>query len=192
MGSEVNFDTAYRASLRQYELGRLRVSVQRAAMVCILVAGAATFLFGKVALVWIPITLVSLTFTEWRGSLLMQGARRGLLAGLASLLLPLSILRPCCGVDAKAMGVSCCVMPSACWVTGTVVGLAMTLFLPKAPRRKRKQAALGLILGVTSVAVLRCSMLFLGEAVGLLGGIAAGVIATSAARAWLSRVRSGT
>jgi hypothetical protein len=51
------------------------------------------------------------------------------------------------------------------------------------------EAAVGMIVGVTSVAVLRCSALFLGEALGLLGGIAAAVAATSMARAWLGRPR---
>lgn len=184
------FDTAYRATRRQYELGRLATAARRAAMAATLVAAVATIMFGKGALVWLPVTLLAITFAEWRGVFLMKGARRGFLVGIASMLLPLSILRPCCALDAKAMGMSCCVMPSACWATGAVVGLAMALLLPKAPEGRRVQAAAGMILGVTSVAVLRCSMLFLGEAIGLLGGMAAGVIATGLARAWLDRLRT--
>jgi hypothetical protein len=187
---ESNFDVAYRATRRQYELGRLTGALRHAAMVTILVALGAGFMFGKSALVWLPVTFLAVTLTEWRGVFLMKAARRGLLAGFGSMLLPLSILRPCCGVDAKAMGVACCVMPSACWAAGSVVGLAMALLLPKAPEGRRMEAAFGMILGVTAVAVTRCSMLFLGEAVGLLGGIMAGVVASSLARAWLSRARS--
>jgi hypothetical protein len=185
-----SFDAAYRATRRHYEVSRLVIAVQHAATVTVAVALVSGLVFGKRSLVWLPVTFFAVTFTEWRGVLLMRGARRGLVAGFASMLLPLSVLRPCCGVDARAMGTTCCTMPSACWAVGAFVGLAMALLLPKAPERRRAEAALGLILGVISVAVLRCSMLFLGEAVGLLGGMAAGVIATSMARAWLSRGRS--
>jgi hypothetical protein len=184
------FDVAYRATRRRYELGRLLAAFQSAAVVTLAVALVSGIVIGRRALVWVPVTFVTVAFTEWRGVLLMKGARRGVIAGLGSMLLPLSILRPCCGVDAKAMGESCCTMPSACWASGAVVGLVMALVLPKAPEGRRTEAAAGVILGVTSVAVLRCSALFAGEAVGLLGGIAAAVAATSLARAWLSRGRS--
>jgi hypothetical protein len=185
-----DFDQAYRATRRQYELGRFATAARHAATAVILVAVVAGLMFGKSALVWLPVTLLVITFTEWRGVFLMKGARRGFVVGIVSMLLPLSILRPCCGLDAKAMGMSCCVMPSACWATGAVVGLAMALLLPKAPEGRRVQAAAGMTLGVTSVAVLRCSMLFVGEAVGLLGGLTAGVIATCLARACLDRLRT--
>jgi hypothetical protein len=186
------FVAVYRATRRQYELGRLIVAFRRAAMVAIAVAGVAGGVFGRRALVWLPVSVLAIAFTEWRGMSLMKGARRGLIAGVASMLLPLSLLRPCCGIDAKAIGTTCCTMPSACWAAGAAVGLGMALLLPDAREGRRKEAALGMILGVTSVAVVRCSMLFLGEAVGLLGGIVAGVIATSLARASVKNRRSFT
>lgn len=173
----------YRATRRSYELGRLASALRHAGIVAIATAVVSGIIFGRRGLVWLPVSVLAITFTEWRGVFLMRGARRGLIAGFASMLLPLSILRPCCGIDAKAMGTTCCTMPSACWAAGAIVGLGMALLLPEAPERRRAQAALGMILGVTSVAVVRCSMLFFGEAVGLLGGIAAGVVATSLARA---------
>ncbi len=183
------FAIAYRATRRRYEVGRLMTALRHAAMLTVLVAVVAGFLFGRRALIWLPITLLAITFTEWRGMFVMKGARRGLLAGFGSMLLPLSILRPCCGIDAKAMGTACCIMPSACWATGAVVGLGMALLLPKAPDGQRTHAALGMILGVTAVAVTRCSMLFLGEAVGLLGGMAAAISTAGMTRAWLDRHR---
>lgn len=182
--------TAYQATRRSYEMGRLATSIRHAAMATVLAATVSVLAVGKSALLWLPATFLAVTFTEWRGVFLMKGARRGLIVGIVSMLLPLSVLRPCCGLDAKAIGESCCTMPSACWAAGAAVGLAMALLLPKAPPGRRTQAAVGMIVGVTSVAVLRCSMLFLGEAVGLLGGIAAGVVASSLARACIDRIRS--
>jgi hypothetical protein len=189
---ESNFDAVYRASRRSYEWGRLRAATLHAAVVVVLVALAAELLFGRGALPWLPITFAALTFAEWRGGEVMKGARRGLLAGFGSMLLPLSVLRPCCGIDAKAVGVSCCIMPSACWLMGAFVGLAMVLLVPNAPKERRLQGAGGLILGVASVAVTRCSMLYVGEAIGLFGGLTAGVIATALTRIWLSRPRTAT
>jgi RNA polymerase sigma factor (sigma-70 family) len=147
---------------------------------------------GRRALVWVPAALLVITFTEWRGVFLMKGARRGVIAGFGSMLLPLSVLRPCCGVDAKAMGATCCIMPSACWAAGAVLGLGMALLLPRVPEGRRTEAALGMILGVISVAVPRCSMLFLGEGLGLLGGVVAGIVATSVVGVLLSGRRSFT
>ena len=187
---ENSFHAAYRASRRHYELGRLRVAIQRALVVVIPTALAAQWIFGSGALVWLPITFVALTFSEWRGGDVMRGARRGLVAGFGSMLLPLSVLRPCCGIDAKAVGASCCVMPSACWLMGAFIGLAMALLVPNAPQERRLHGAAGMILGVTSVAITRCSILFFGEAVGLLGGLAVGIVATGLARAGLDRLRT--
>jgi len=189
MGSDARFEAAQRASRWRYELGRLRLSAHRAAAVALLGGVVAMLLLGRSAVLWIPITFLLVTFTEWRGSFLMRGARRGIVAGACSLLLPLSILRPCCGVDARAMGETCCTMPSACWLAGALLGFAITLLLPDVPAGRRMTATTGVVLGMASVVVLRCSMLFAFEIVGLLGGIAASAIATTLARAWI-RLRS--
>jgi len=181
-----DFALAYRASRRSYELGRLGLALVHAAVAVALVGAVAVGLLGRSSLDWLPITFVATALAEWRGGFLLRGARRGMLAGLAALLLPLSVLRPCCGLDAKAMGVACCVMPSACSAAGALVGAAAALLLPNAPDR-RLQASAGLLLGVVAVAVPRCSHLFLGETVGLLAGVAAGLVAVSAGRAWLVR-----
>jgi len=151
----------YRATRRQYELGRMMVALRRAGVMAMAVAVLSGTLFGRRALVWLPVSVLAFAFSEWRGTFLAKGARRGLVAGVGSMLLPLSVLRPCCGVDARAMGTTCCTMPSACWAAGAVVGLGMALLLPRAPEGRRAEAALGMILGVSSVAVLRCSTLFL-------------------------------
>jgi hypothetical protein len=180
----------YRATRRAYELGRLAMAVRRAGFFTLGVAVMSAALCGRESLVWLPVTFTVVALTEWRGGLLVKGARRGLFAGVASMVLPLSLLRPCCGLDAKAMGTTCCTMPSVCWAAGGAVGLAVALLMPVAPAGRRSEAALGLVLGVTSVALVRCSMLFVGEAAGLLGGMAAGIVASSLARAWLGGRRS--
>jgi hypothetical protein len=185
-----DFDSAHAASLRSYELGRFGVALRHGAVVSALLAVAAGFAFGKAALVWIPVTLLAVTFTEWRGSALMKGARHGLLAGVGTLLLPLSILRPCCRIDAMtralAMGDDCCTQPAACWAAGAIAGLLMALLVPRAPRGKWLETGIGMAIGVVAVAVVRCSILFLGEAIGLLGGLASVLVSASLARGWLA------
>jgi hypothetical protein len=183
-----NFETAHRAARWQYELGRLRDAVIRGAVVVVLAAVVARFAIGKSALVWLPLTFAVAVLTEWQGRAWMKGARRGLGAGFVTLLLPLSILRPCCAADrAVAVSASCCTMPAVCWVAGGALGLALSLVLPKDAAGRRWEAALGMLLGVTSITAMRCSALFLAEAAGLLGGLLAGVVAASLARALLDR-----
>jgi hypothetical protein len=189
-----SLESAHAAALRSYEVGRFWVALRHAAIVSGSLAVAAGFAFGKAALLWIPVTLVAVTFAEWRGAALMKGARRGVLAGVGTLLLPLSILRPCCRVDAMAravaMGQDCCTEPSACWAAGAIAGLVMAVLVPRARNGKLFETALGMVLGVSSVAVVRCSILFAGEALGLLGGMAATLVATSLARSVLERNRA--
>jgi hypothetical protein len=185
-----NFDTAYRAARSHYELGRLRDALARAAVVVLLAAIVTGLAIGKGALAWLPLTFAVAVFTEWQGRVWMKAARRGVGAGFVALLLPLSILRPCCAANpSAALSASCCTMPSVCWVAGGALGLALSLALPKDAAGRRWEAALGMLLGVTSVTVMRCSALFFAEAAGLLGGLLAGVIAASLARALLDRTR---
>jgi hypothetical protein len=185
-----SFDTTYRVARRHYELGRLRDALIRATVVVLLAAAVTGLAIGKAALVWLPLTFAVAVFTEWQGRSWMKGARRGVGAGFIALLLPLSILRPCCAADrAAALSASCCTMPAICWVTGGALGLALSLVLPKDAAGRRWEAALGTLLGVMSITVVRCSALFLAEAAGLLGGLLAGVVAASLARALLDRAR---
>ena len=185
-----SWDTTYRAARRHYELGRLRDAVVRALVVVLIAAVVGGLAIGAAALVWLPLSFVVSVFTEWQGRWWMRGARRGLVAGFVSLVLPLSVLRPCCGSSPMAtLGATCCTMPSVCWVTGGALGLALSLVLPRDGAGHRGEAALGMLLGVTSITVLRCSALFLAEAAGLLGGLLAGVVAASLARALLDRAR---
>jgi hypothetical protein len=185
-----SFDSVYRAARWRYELGRLRDAAVRAAAVVLLAAVVAGFAIGTGALAWLPLTFAVVVFTEWYGRVWMKAARRGVAAGFIALLVPLSILRPCCASDrAAALSATCCTMPSVCWVAGGVLGLALSVVLPKDARGRRGEAALGMLLGVTSITVMRCSGLFLPEAMGLLGGLLASVVAASLARAVLDRTR---
>jgi len=188
-----NWDTTYGAARRHYELGRLRGAVVRALVVVGLAAVVGGLAIGGAALVWLPLAFIVSVFTEWQGRWWMRGARRGTIAGFISLVLPLSILRPCCGSNpAAVLGAACCTMPSVCWVAGGALGLALSLVLPRDGAANRWEAALGMLLGVLSITVLRCSALFLAEAAGLLGGLLAGVVAASLARALLDRSRLAT
>jgi hypothetical protein len=184
-----DFDSARRAARRAYELGRLRQGLGRALVVAAAAGAASAIVVGWRAMAWLPVTAAVWAFVEWRGAWLREGARRGLLAGMASLFLPLSVLRPCCSPEAMASGTNCCTtaMPSTCAGVGALLGLSLALLLPRAPRTRRLEAALGMALGTGALAALRCGPLLLGEAVGLLGGLMAGVAAASLARAWMDR-----
>ena len=70
-----------------------------------------------------------------------------------------------------------CTMPEACVAAGALLGLSVAALVPRSPREHRVKVAWGMALGVGSVAALRCVPLFLGDAVGLLGGLLAGVVA---------------
>jgi hypothetical protein len=188
------FQDAYRKARGSYERGRVFRGVRNATAIALVAWVLSRVACGGDGWAhWLPVTVLAIAVAEWRGSLFMAGARRGVCAGLASMLLPLSILRPCCGdMAAKGMaaGATCCTMPSVCWLTGGFVGLAMALLLPQAPAGRRWEAPAGMLLGITSLAILRCSSLFIGEAIGLLGGIAAGVTAANLARLAVLRLRT--
>src|SRR5205823_6332465 len=84
-------EDAMRAARTAYEFGRVRIALVRAAVAATAVAAIALAIVGARALPWVVATFVTTAFVEWRGGVLARGARRGILAGLATLLLPLSI-----------------------------------------------------------------------------------------------------
>src|SRR5688572_24992749 len=87
---------------RAYELGRLRTSLVRALYVAVPVCLFTLAISGRDALAWLPITYVTWVFAQWRGGPLLRGAFVGLLGGIVTYLLPLSLLRPCCSPEAMA------------------------------------------------------------------------------------------
>ena len=174
---------------RAYELGRLETSALRAAGVVAALTVPSYLASGPSAFGWMPVAFVLWVVAFWRGEAVLRGAWRGLLAGGAALVLPMSLLRPCCVGKVMHAGETCCTMPSACLASGAVVGFALAVLLP--PRRDEwARTAAGMALGAASIAMFRCTTLFAGEALGLVGGLVAGLWAASAARAWLGRARA--
>ena len=178
---------AYREARRAYELGRLRSATWRAVLVAIPIAVFGFVTSGRSSVMAIPLTIAAWIFAYWRGDVLLRGAFYGLLGGLVTSVLPMSILRPCCAVGAP-MGPDCCTMPGACLGAGVLVGVVLAVAVPFG-KATWWRTALGMALGMTSVAVLKCTTLFAGEAFGLVGGLMAGVLAATAARLVLRRYK---
>ena len=173
---------------RAYELGRLKTSARRALYVVAPVAMVAWIAQGRAALAWIPVTLVAWLIAHWRGGPLLRGAFFGLGGGAITYALPMTLLRPCCSPEKMMAGMDCCTQPSACLGVGALLGIALAAFVPLGAARHRTAA--GMVLGVASVAILRCSTLFAAEAVGLLGGLLAGVVAATVARVGILYARA--
>ncbi len=164
----------FAAAKRRYEWAR----VVRSAMLAAIMIGVAALIarFAMPNAAWWPFPIAALLFAglEYRGQAAMKGARRGYIAGLVLLAAPIALLRPCCiGMDTAAMGTNCCTMPSMCAGVGVAIGLALSLVRPRSG--SRVEAAFGLWLGVASIASMRCTGLFIGEAFGLMAGLLAGV-----------------
>jgi hypothetical protein len=116
----------------------------------------------------------------------------GLLGGLAALLLPMSLLRPCCPPGMMSCA-DCCAAPGACALVGVGVGALLSALLPRGgDSGQRARAGVGMLLGVVSVGSVRCSGLFVGEALGMLGGLVAGTLALGAGRWALARARTAS
>jgi hypothetical protein len=184
-------DEAVRTMARRaYELGRLRASAAKAAAICAPIAAVGYAFAGPRALAWIPVALAAWMVALWRGGPVLRGAFFGLAGGVVTFLLPMSILRPCCapsGMTATmASSADCCTAPGACLAAGGVVGVVMSALVSRGSGAWWRKAA-GMALGASSVAIFKCATLFAGEAVGLIGGIAAGLIAASAARSLVVR-----
>jgi hypothetical protein len=173
-------------AMRAYEWGRVETSARRAAILMVPIAGLTWLLSGTHALVWLPLTLAAWVIAYWRGEAVLRGAWLGLLAGAATFALPMSILRPCCVGRVMEAGASCCTMPGMCLGAGAVVGLLLATLVP-VTRESWAKVAFGMALGAASVAALRCSSLFFGEALGLVGGLLVGLSVASAAKAFLRR-----
>lgn len=186
---ELGVDYAHHAAARRaYELGRLRAAVPRALLVAALLGVLELVISGRHVLPLLPLPLLAWAFAYWRGHVFLRGALYGLVGGVVTALTPLWILRPCCDVN-KMVGMTsgdCCTMPGACLAVGAVVGMVLAAVVPQG-RASWWRTALGVALGMTSVAILKCATLFAGEAVGLVGGLVAGLAASTAARLWLGR-----
>lgn len=177
---------------RAYELGRIRRGAMLAVVVTALVA-LVSWRFGAGPFrAVLPATFFAWVLLVWRGGAALRGAYTGLLAGVVTFLLPLSLLRPCCRPGMRmAMDGSCCTSPGTCVAAGAVLGLLLAGALPRGgsthSSARHFEATLGMVAGVTSVAVHKCAALFLGEALGLLGGLVGGVLLLGGAGLLLER-----
>jgi hypothetical protein len=183
---EADTSPDYQSARRAYEYGRLETSARRAAVMIAPLGALVWLLSGAHALAWLPLSFGAWVLAYWRGEAVLRGAWLGLLGGAATLVLPMSMLRPCCVGRVVEAGASCCTMPGACVGAGAVVGLLLAAVVP-VTRESWPRLASGMALGAASIAVLRCASLFVGEAFGLVGGLLAGLAAASAARAFLRR-----
>jgi hypothetical protein len=161
----------------------LRLAVVRAAVVTGLVALlAALGVTSLPSTAWLAVIFVVWVFVGWRGALLWRGALGGLAAGLGALVLPMSVLRPCCAT--MTAGASCS-MPEVCVAAGAALGLVVAMTLPRLRTAGEwARAAAGGMVAVVSLVACRCADMVLGESLGLLGGLLASAAALALARAW--------
>jgi hypothetical protein len=185
-------DASYQATRRAYELGRLRSGAWKTGLVTAVVAAFGLVTSGPAILMVMPVTVAAWLLAFWRGDAFLRGAFHGLAGGLVTSLLPMSILRPCCAAGAAKMaaGMDCCTMPGACLGAGALVGLVLATVVPFG-KAAWWRTATGVSVGLSSVAILKCTTLFAGEAFGLVGGLLAGVMLATAAKAVAQRRLTG-
>jgi hypothetical protein len=171
---------------RAYECARARSGIFRGTLVASVVATIAVWKLDPTSA---PLALIALTVVaaaEWRGGAAGSGMRVGLGGGFLALLAPNAVLRPCCAAHAGlAAACDCGMMSSSCWMAGALIGLIVGVLLPRARQARHLESLAGGVLAAVSVAAVRCAGLFLGEALGLLGGIIVGVAIVGTVSAWL-------
>ena len=169
---------------RAYEWGLARDGFARSLIVLGLSALAARVAGVALRPVTLALVVLAWTFLGWRRGWWLRGAQVGLLGGLATLLLPMSLLRPCCPPGMMVCE-NCCARPGTCALAGVALGAVMVLLLPRrGDSGQRARAGIGMLLGLVSVGSVRCSGLFLGEALGMFAGLLGGAFALGAG-AWL-------
>lgn len=178
MSNESKRDDLLKRARRAYELGRLKQALLRAALLSGAVALLGTWLLDARAWTFAPITFAIWAGVWWYGDVLLSSAHYGIVAGGVTFLMPLSWLRPCC-VPGMMNG-PVCTMPEMCVLAGALVGLPLAALVLRRSQGRTLEAALGMALGVVSLATIKCSLLFVGEALGLLSGLALGIAAASA------------
>jgi hypothetical protein len=161
----------------------LRLGITRGAIVaCLVGILSAAGVVSLHSVAWLLPVFVVWSFLGWRGALVWRGALSGLGAGLVALALPMSLLRPCC---ASMMTATDCSMPQVCVGAGAVLGLAVVLTLPRLRTTAEwGRASGGALIAVASIVASRCVTLFIGETLGLVGGLLASAVAVSMTRAW--------
>jgi hypothetical protein len=169
---------------RAYEWGLARDGLVRALIVLGLSALAARVAGVPLRPLTLALVLLAWTFLGWRRGWWLRGAHVGLLGGLAALVLPMSLLRPCC-TPGMMVCEDCCARPGTCALAGVALGVVLAALLPRQGNGgQRARAGVGMLLGAVSIGSVRCSGLFVGEALGMFAGLLGGAVAISAG-AWL-------
>jgi hypothetical protein len=155
---------------RAYEFGRMRMAAQWA-LTLTLVAASIALLLDERPWLKLPFAFALWFAVYYRGRDLLTGARLGVVAGLLTSLWPMAWLRPCCAPGATVT----CTMPGMCVLGGAAIGLALAWFMPRSGNRL--ESAAGMALGALSLVWLKCSLLFWGEALGLVSGLLVAIAA---------------
>ena len=186
-------DVFMERSRRALELGRVRTALIGASILTLGLAALSLVLPRPIDPRWLALPFVAWTFVAWRGGALVSGGMLGVLAGAAGWLVPMSVLRPCCAaMSAQAMetGADCCTRPDCCLEAGALLGVVVALLAPIDLSRGRRAFGVqvaGLLAMAGSTLGVRCTGLFVGEALGLLGGLVVAALAVTCARALLTR-----
>jgi len=150
--------------------------------------GLSVVVRGPASAAVAPLLFVLVLVSEHRGTSFGQGVRRGVVLGLGTWLLPMSVLRPCCAnMDPATLVGPCCTMPGCCFAAGAAVGLFAAFLAPRGRHPGDLWGVVGMAGGVLGVTALRCAGLFMGEAAGLLCGVAVAAAMVAGARAALAR-----
>ena len=168
---------------RAYEGAMLRLGLARAAIVTCAVAVLVALDVARLpSPAWLVLVFGVWLFVGWRGALVWRGALGGLVAGLGALALPMTVLRPCCAAMTSAMS---CTRPELCVGAGVALGVVVVATLPRlrSPGEWARTSA-GALVAVASLVACRCATLFVGESIGMLGGLLASAAGLATARAW--------
>ena len=171
---------------RAMELGRARFALTSAVVVTLALALVAGSM--GVDLRWLVLPFAAWAFVTFRGGALARGGLAGLVGAVLGWIVPMSILRPCCSASAMSalpLGADCCTRPECCLEIGALVGVGVAILMSLVPVRGRNGMVtqmLGAILVCASTLGVRCSGLFLGESLGLVGGMALGAVVFGGAR----------
>jgi hypothetical protein len=187
--TQFNVDLARRRSRLAYELARVRVGAVHALLLTAAAAVVTRLFYGSFEAGWLTITAAVWMWLEWRGGALLRGGRIGAAIGFVALAMPLWAFSTCCRAGNMVMGADCCNMAGACAGIGVALGLTLAVFLARVPRTERTASAVGMGLALIGLASIRCGELLAGEAFGLLGGLAAGALASGVVVTVLPRAR---
>lgn len=185
-------DVLARRARRAFELGRLRHAALGATLVAGALLAASFWVPAAPDARWVLVPFVVWLAVAWRGGALAHGGLTGLVLGAAGWLVPMTVLRPCCATMGTAVA-DCCTRPECCLETGAVLGALAAIAAPMGLARDARTffARLsGTLLVAGAVLAVRCAGLFVGESIGLLGGLALGTLVLGGVRAIVARPRT--